>query len=113
MTSSCCSLPACQPLFVTTLWPPSLATGACTFYNELDVDDGYSFEEAMEEKTKRLRELEEAGAEQKQLDRVRDVLVRPFEHSHWLPQLPETGTMRSGSIEIYEAEIEPIQLYVM
>lgn len=62
-----------QPHFVSLT--PLRTTGACTFYNELDVDDGYSFQEAMDEKTKRLKDLEEGGAEQRQLDRVRAVLV--------------------------------------
>lgn len=51
------------------------ATGACTFYNELDVDDGYSFDDAMAFKTQRLQELEEAGVDPRQLNRVRVFLV--------------------------------------
>lgn len=50
---------------------PCPVTGACTFYTELDVDDGCSFEEAVVARDRRLKELEEDGADARQLGRVR------------------------------------------
>lgn len=45
--------------------------GACTYYNELEVDEGYTFAEALAERDRRLEEMEAAGADQRAMAKVR------------------------------------------